>query len=674
MARATAESPIDGMNDVEESDLVLKKLGELPLHDVVKPPKQRASDHVINSIGGSHETGILEKKMIAMQEKYVAREKELEEQLQRAMIEVVKKDNEMDVLTESLLALRKKISHLESREEELVGANAGSIVTIISKEDDLQRAQDDAGRERERHATEKGMLLKRIKVLENLRQSLVPNLEETDSIFWNAAVSIRAVASNWDYNETLIQNGGIQLLIGLCKNSPSETLLLAAADALSEVAANPQCRTLISKWQGIKPLCKLLMTASETISSKKASLTMEQLASSAAFALSRLAIDFKIRAEIAQCHGLNPLVDLLKNSRNRVILHASSMALSNLSYSNAANKSRCITSNVLPSLVRVCNDEPDESLVFEAMKCLANLTSDESKGILELCNSGGVQATVFMLMKKGIKPSLQHAALGVIGNAALNEFGKATIIASAGIMPLIRLISKRHTDEKVVGQAIKALCNLAFGSQSAKARITAERGGPPLTARLISVYHGELPLEAAKQLNKCMTSLCLNRDNARLFASFGVLEPACGLCFLIEKRIAGQDREVAKDLAESQAMLLASLCLNDEVRDEAVLRHKARTAMVTIAHTMLKIRAEKEYMDHGRSATKPHELCLLRTALPPFLRVGLLRVEDPLLVDSDALYHLTQKVRSEGELFGPWSSWSQYISNEEITLLTNTCV
>ena len=169
------------------------------------------------------------------------------------------------------------------------------------------------------------------------------------------------------------------------------------------------------------------------------------------------------------------------------------------------------------------------------MKCLANLTSDESKGILELCNGGGVQATVFMLMKKGIKPSLQHAALGVIGNAALNEFGKATIIASAGIMPLIRLISKRHTDEQVVGQAIKALCNLAFGSQSAKARITAERGGPPLTARLISVYHGELPLEAAKQLNKCMTSLCLNRDNARLFASFGVLEPACGLCFLIEK-------------------------------------------------------------------------------------------------------------------------------------------
>ena len=109
-------------------------------------------------------------------------------------------------------------------------------------------------------------------------------------------------------------------------------------------------------------------------------------------------------------------------------------------------------------------------------------------------------------MRKKIRPRLQHAALGILGNVALNEFGKATIVASAGIMPIIRLISKRSTDNTVVSQAVLALCNLAYASQSSKARITAERAGPPLTARLIH-YTSKAGIErgeCAKNLNKCL--------------------------------------------------------------------------------------------------------------------------------------------------------------------------
>ena len=47
----------------------------------------------------------------------------------------------------------------------------------------------------------------------------------------------------------------------------------------------------------------------------------------------------------------------------------------------------------------------------------------------------------------------------------------------------------------------------------------------------------------------------------------------------------------------------------------------------------------------------------------------LMRVEDSEYVNKDELYYLTQDIRAEGELFGPWTSWSSYQSMEEITLI-----
>ena len=113
-------------------------------------------------------------------------------------------------------------------------------------------------------------------------------------------------------------------------------------------------------------------------------------------------------------------------------------------------------------------------------------------------------------------------------------------------MPMIRFMAKRKTPLAVVAQAAKALGNTAFGAQAVKARIMAEKAGPPLVARLIefakttaaarlrtSDNHGQmndLEIEATTQICKTITTLALNRDNARLFANFGALEPACELC------------------------------------------------------------------------------------------------------------------------------------------------
>jgi uncharacterized protein (DUF486 family) len=139
------------------------------------------------------------------------------------------------------------------------------------------------------------------------------------------------------------------------------------------------------------------------------------------------------------------------------------------------------------AIVRILGEETEEAVVFEAAKCLANITCDNLMGQQEVSKSGGIQAMVFLLGKKTLPNTTVQATLGALGNVALNlSMGKPTVVASAGLMPMIRFLSKRKTHPDVVAQAAKALGNTAFGSQSVKARIMAEKAGPPLVARLIA--------------------------------------------------------------------------------------------------------------------------------------------------------------------------------------------
>ena len=89
---------------------------------------------------------------------------------------------------------------------------------------------------------------------------------------------------------------------------------------------------------GVKPLCDRLHGALDSVISGDADLTQLSMFGLVAFALSRLAIDDNIRQEIASRGGIHPMVQLAKHSRNMVLMHATCLALANLSYKNAANK------------------------------------------------------------------------------------------------------------------------------------------------------------------------------------------------------------------------------------------------------------------------------------------------------------------------------------------------
>jgi len=520
-------------------------------------------------------------------------------------------------------------------------------------------------------------------------------------------------------------------------------------------------------------LACLLRDACDAEGRGTATLAEQQMISLVAFAVSRLAIDPVIRSELARVGAIAPLAELCRHSRNRITLHACSMALSNLSFENAANKARIVSGGAVQAIVRILGEETEEAVVFEAAKCLSNITCDNLMGQQAVSKSGGIQAMVFLLGKKGLPNTTLQATLGALGNVSLNiSMGKPTVVASAGLMPMIKFLSKKKTHPDVVAQAAKALGNTAFGSQSVKARIMAEKAGPPLVARLIAAAayaracrsgsqdakesgkKRDLAAESmavTTQLCKAMTSLCLNRDNARLFTTFGILEPICELCdgaqeiamgiqpsMQLEEKDGdggggggggggkdddgkrdddtesddekdGRDPKQSKksiqeglpyrsttprvdlnvgmiESVDARAALLASLCLNDEVRDIAVERLDAAKSMTRVACAYL----SAHRYDRSNPTTpyphlqppfpvdpsmlpKPEELAK-HDGLPPWLKLGLMKYAARKNVDRDELFYCTDLVRQNGEFFVDFTCYSEYFSNSSVTLISGSDV
>jgi len=585
------------------------------------------------------------------------REAALEEEIEASVVAVLQRDTNLDELTEALGVLRTELAEFEDKEEELIKTNASSMSIVVGKENELRSAAARLERERRLRETEKIAMQRRIEMLENLRQSLVPGINsETDSTYWNLCISLRGIAAHErSYNSNVCERGGLDLLIKLCAASKSPEVILAAASAISELASDGRSRRKFLALGGIKPLCTLLRDACEAEGRGTATLAEQQMISLVAFSVSRLAIDPVIRGELARLGAIAPLAELCRHSKNRITLHACCMALSNMSFENAANKARIVSGGAVQAIVRILGEETEEAVVFEAAKCLSNITCDNLMGQQEVSKSGGIQAMVFLLGKKTLPNTTMQATLGALGNVALNQsMGKPTVVASAGLMPMIKFLSKRKTHPNVVAQAAKALGNTAFGSQSVKARIMAEKAGPPLVARLIAAAAAARAkrsgttlakkdpaassLLVTTQLCKAITSLCLNRDNSRLFCTFGILEPICELCdcahelaMLVqpnqralqnqtdsetghggemedddddddddsENNTEDQVEEDQKkylsttpridvnigliEAIDARVALLSALCLNDEVRDLAVERLNAATSMTRVA-------------------------------------------------------------------------------------------
>jgi hypothetical protein len=697
------------------------------------------------------------------------REAQLEDEIEASVVEVLKGENSKDELTETLSFLRTELSNFKEREEELIQTNASSMSLVIGKENELRNAATRLEKERRLRLMENAALEKRITMLEHLRQSLVPGItSETDSTYWNFCISIRGIASHEKaFNPNICNRGGLTMLIRLCNSSKSPEVILAAASAIAELSVDGRSRRKVLALGGIKPLCSLLNDACEAEGRGTATLAEQQMISLVAFAVSRLAIDPLIRAELARVGAISPLAELCRHSKNKITLHACCMALSNMSFENAANKARIVGGGAVQAIVRILAEETESAVVFEAAKCLSNITCDCIQGQQEVAKSGGIQAMVFLLGKKSLSTTTMRATLGALANVALNiSMGKPTVVASAGLMPMIRFLSKRKTHPDVVSQAAKALGNTAFGSQSVKARIMAEKAGPPLVARLIAAAAAAasqrtgfnannngsptttkqdpaaLSLSVTTQLCKAMTSLCLNRDNGRLFCTFGILEPICELCdcaheLAIRVQPLGQyftddnsnkgkkksdessssdgedeEDEANKDPNESKksgykgapytsttprldpsiglveavdarAALLASLCLNDEVRDIAVERLDAAKSMTRVAIAYLEAHqfdrssptkpfpVQPPYPVSPNMLPPPEELAK-HPGLPAWLKLGLMKYASRSKIDRDELFYCSDLVRQNGEFFADFTCYSEYFSNANVTLISGS--
>ena len=99
--------------------------------------------------------------------------------------------------------------------------------------------------------TEKVAYSRRIAMLENLRQSLVPGINsEVDSAYWNFCVSSAGLrAMSVCSTPTCATEVVFGCLVTLCAKSHSPEVILAAASALAELAIDGKSRRrIMSRW------------------------------------------------------------------------------------------------------------------------------------------------------------------------------------------------------------------------------------------------------------------------------------------------------------------------------------------------------------------------------------------------------------------------------------------
>ena len=181
----------------------------------------------------------------------------------------------------------------------------------------------------------------------------------------------------------------------------------------------------------------------------------------------------------------------------------------------------------------------------------------------------------------------------------------------------------------------------------------------------------------------------MNRDNARVFCSFGVIPP---LVSLIKQapELAGKTRlgigeeenvtthhhknsienikSAGFQAIECELMLLSVLLMNDEVRDVTVERHGGIEALLIginawgfLNHNEPLMNKISYYFNENNLVRNENgedeqrnnhwKKVLAEQRYPRWMKIALMRVAPEELIDSDALYYLLEEVRAEGELY-----------------------
>ena len=181
---------------------------------IEKQIKHDAHDHQIELLRQERKrVAQLEAELQEMKILAEAKEKGLEDELSEAMMIIVQREAQVEALKAENDRLLKGKRVSDKVEDDLVDNNARGVRAILRKEKMLDEAAEHAQQQREYHRAEKATLLKRINVLKELRQSLVPGLNDIDSTYWNFGVSIRGIATARVYDPAISDHGAIKLLI-----------------------------------------------------------------------------------------------------------------------------------------------------------------------------------------------------------------------------------------------------------------------------------------------------------------------------------------------------------------------------------------------------------------------------------------------------------------------------
>ena len=323
-----------------------------------------------------------------------------------------------------------------------------------------------------------------------------------------AANAVSQLTENNNENQVAFaEAGAIQPLVAMLgSSSPEYPLVANAAGALAALSHdNAENQAAVARTGAIAPLCALVREGADS--------DVKEQSASALWALSHE--NNPNKATVAKLGGIEPLVTLLIAGESERSFEMAVGALMSLCSKHADNReiiAKLIVVRVSSRIAMVQTPGGGVRVLSSVSKlCAGNLSNQ-----MALAKAGAVQWLITWLSgtidgntKGGLNVEAQcEAANALLAMAANNEPIQSQIHRTAGIAPLIELLSKGTPAAQAA--AIKSLWHLASSSESATA-IEAAGGLPPMCSMLSSedVQAQELAAIVISRLLKSNSSVTL---------------------------------------------------------------------------------------------------------------------------------------------------------------------
>jgi vacuolar protein 8 len=314
------------------------------------------------------------------------------------------------------------------------------------------------------------------------------------------------------YRDEVVQQGCIEVLVGLLSGGINSDIKAEAAGALWSVSAGgPVTQNLVADAGAIPPLVQLLEDPAMRTRRK------------AAAALTSLAVSStKNQNTIAHSGSLALLVKLLDEQYSGDVQLYAAGALAELARCNPKNQQAIAKLGCIPKLVKLLVSTSSVHVLEEAAGTLWCLAANHYNNQVAIAEADGIAPLVALLGRSG--PRVQEMAVGALAALALNNEKNKVAIA----VLLVGLLSPH--DKEASSKAARAISRLARAHPTNQEAISSAGGIPVLVSLLDANPKRKVEAAVQKEFAAALWSMAYdNVTNQAAIAQAGGIPPLIGM-------------------------------------------------------------------------------------------------------------------------------------------------